>query len=100
MAQEQKSFFEPFLKNKVPTLLKQPPPLSSFKKLIVLTPRLVQGLCRMSFAKAVPKGIKDRECKRFALRERPPVPYVPEKDPVQKRFPLSRATRVSRLPSG
>jgi hypothetical protein len=28
----------------------------------------------MSLAKAVPKGIKDRECKRFALRERPPVP--------------------------
>jgi hypothetical protein len=38
----------------------------------------------MSLAMAVPKGIKDRECKRFALRERPPVPYVPEKDPVQE----------------
>jgi hypothetical protein len=37
----------------------------------------------MSLAKAIPKGIKDRECKRFALQERPPVPYVPEKDPVQ-----------------
>ncbi len=38
----------------------------------------------MSLAKAVPEGIKDRECKRFALRESPPVPYVPEKDPVQE----------------
>jgi hypothetical protein len=38
----------------------------------------------MSLAKAVPKGIKDRECKKFALQERPPVPYVPEKDPVQE----------------
>jgi hypothetical protein len=38
----------------------------------------------MSLAKAVPEGIKDRECKRFALRERPPVPYVPEKDPIQE----------------
>jgi hypothetical protein len=38
----------------------------------------------MSLVKAVPKGIKDRECKRFALRERPPVPYVLEKDPVQE----------------
>ncbi len=37
----------------------------------------------MSLAKAVPKGNKDRECKRFALQKRPPVPYVPEKDPVQ-----------------
>jgi hypothetical protein len=38
----------------------------------------------MSIAKAVPEGIKDRECKRLALRERPPVPNVPEKDPVQE----------------
>jgi hypothetical protein len=42
----------------------------------------------MSFAKAVPKGIKDRECKRFALQERPPVPYVPEKDTVQETVSL------------
>ena len=38
----------------------------------------------MSLAKAVPKGIRDKECKRFALQERPPVPYVPEKDSVQE----------------
>jgi hypothetical protein len=38
----------------------------------------------MSLAKAVPKGIKDRECKRFALQKHPPVPYVPEKDPLQE----------------
>jgi hypothetical protein len=38
----------------------------------------------MSLAKAVSEGIKDRECKRFALQERPPVPYMPEKDPVQE----------------
>jgi hypothetical protein len=38
----------------------------------------------MSLAKAVPKGIRDKECKRFALQERPPVPYVSEKDPVQE----------------
>jgi hypothetical protein len=38
----------------------------------------------MSLAMAVPEGIKDRECKRFALQERPPVPNVPEKDPVQE----------------
>jgi hypothetical protein len=38
----------------------------------------------MSLVKAVPKSIKDKECKRFALQECPPVPYVPEKDPVQE----------------
>jgi hypothetical protein len=36
----------------------------------------------MSLAEAVPKGIRDKECERFALQERPPIPYVPEKDPV------------------
>jgi hypothetical protein len=38
----------------------------------------------MSLAKAVPKGIKDNKCKRFALQEHPPVPYVPEKDAIQE----------------
>jgi hypothetical protein len=38
----------------------------------------------MSLAKAVPKGIKDRDCKRFALQEHPLVPYMPEKDPIQE----------------
>ncbi len=38
----------------------------------------------MSLVKAVPEGIRDKECERFALQEHPPVPYVPEKDPVQE----------------
>ncbi len=38
----------------------------------------------MSLAKAVPKGIRDMECKRFALQEHPPVPYIPEKDPIEE----------------
>ncbi len=45
----------------------------------------------MSIVKAVAKGIKDRECKRFALQERPPVPYVPEKDPVQETVSLLKS---------
>jgi hypothetical protein len=44
------------------------PPRSSFKKLIILTPRLVQSLHTMTLTKAVHKGIKDKECKRFALQ--------------------------------
>ncbi len=67
------------------------PPHSFYKKLIILTPRLVQALRTMSIAKAVPEGIKDRECKRFALRERPPVPYVREKDPVQETVSLLKS---------
>jgi hypothetical protein len=45
----------------------------------------------MLLAKAVPEGIKDRECKRFALRECPPVPYVPEKDSVQETVSLLKS---------
>jgi hypothetical protein len=37
----------------------------------------------MSLAKASSDGLKDRECEKMALRERPPIPYVPEKDSVQ-----------------
>jgi hypothetical protein len=60
------------------------PPCSSFKKLIVSTPRLLRNLHTMSLAKAAPDGLKDRECEKMALRERPPIPYVSEKDSVQE----------------
>jgi hypothetical protein len=50
----------------VPTVVSNPP-CSSFKKLIILTPRLIQGLRTMSLAKAVPDNIKDKECERLAL---------------------------------
>jgi hypothetical protein len=45
----------------------------------------------MSHVKAVPKGIKERECKRFALQEHPTVPYVPEKVPVQETVSLFKS---------
>jgi hypothetical protein len=50
----------------------------------VSTPRLLRNLHTMSLAKAAPDGLKDRECEKMALRERPPIPYVPEKDSVQE----------------
>jgi hypothetical protein len=76
------------------------PPCSSFKKLIILTPRLVQSLRTMSRAKAVPKGIRDKECKRSTLWERPPVPYVPEKDPVQETVPALKSDQSLRTTIG
>jgi hypothetical protein len=51
--------------------------------MIVLTPRLL-NLHTMSLAKAAPDGLKDCECKKMALRKRPLIPYVPEKDSVQE----------------
>jgi len=38
----------------------------------------------MSLVKAMPNGLKDRACEKMTLRERPPIPYVPEKDSVQE----------------
>jgi hypothetical protein len=55
-----------------------------FKKLIISTPSLLQGLHTMSLLKSVPEGLKPRECERTKLREPPPVPYVPTKDEVQE----------------
>ncbi len=59
------------------------PPRSFFKKLIVSTPQLLRNLHTMSLAKATPNGVKDRECEKMVLPERPPILYVPEKDSVQ-----------------
>ncbi len=67
------------------------PPHFPYKKLIILTLRLVQALRTMMIAKAVPKGIKDRECKRFALREPPLVPCVLERDSVQETVSLLKS---------
>ena len=44
-------------------------PRSFFKKLIVSTRRLLHNLHTMSLAKAAPDSLKDRECKKMALRE-------------------------------
>jgi hypothetical protein len=99
MAHEQKSFFELFLKDKVPMLHKQPPTFF-LKKLIILTPRLVQDLHTMSLMKAVPKGIRDKECKRFALQEHPPVPYVPKKDPIQETVSALKSDQSLKQPLG
>jgi hypothetical protein len=60
------------------------PPGSLFKKLIVSTPRLLHNLHTMSLVKAAPDGLKDCECEIMALRERPSIPYVTEKDSVQE----------------
>jgi hypothetical protein len=61
MAHERKSFFEPFFKNKVPMIVKQPPTFF-FQEAHNFDSGLVQGLRTMSLAKAVPKGIRDKEC--------------------------------------
>jgi hypothetical protein len=58
-------------------------PCSTFKKLIVTTPTLLQGLHQMNLLKSVPEGLKPRECKHVKLCEPPPVPYIPTKDEVQ-----------------
>ncbi len=48
----------------------------------------------MSLAKLVPAGLKNRECKRIALREPTPVPYVPKKDKVQDAMPTMKGLQL------
>jgi hypothetical protein len=67
---------------------------SSFKKLIVSMPSLLQGLHTMSLLKSVPEGLKPQECERTKLREPPPVLYVPTKDEVQEEVTRLRNLKI------
>jgi hypothetical protein len=57
---------------------------SSFRKLILPTPKLLGSLHTMSLSKSVPKGLNPRECEHTKLHKPRPVPYIPEKDKVQE----------------
>jgi hypothetical protein len=48
----------------------------------------------MSLAKSVPKGLNPQECKWTKLHEPPPVPYIPEKDKVQKEVSKLRNLQI------
>ncbi len=61
-------------------------------------PRLQRYLHTMSLAKAVPEGIKDRECKKDHLMQTSSgSPMSPRKTLFKRRCLPSRMTRVSRL---
>ncbi len=70
---------------------------SSYKKLIISTPLLLQGLHTMSLAKSVQDGRKPRECKRLHLRDPRPVPYVPIKDEVQEEVSKMQHLQIKTL---
>jgi hypothetical protein len=72
-------------------------PHSSFKKLIVSTPKLLRNLHTIILAKAAPDGLKDRECKKMALRECPLIPHVPEKDSLQETVSAYKDNRLKTL---
>jgi hypothetical protein len=69
--------------------------LSSFKKLIVSTPTLLQDLHTMSLLKSVPEELKPQECERIKLCEPPPVPYVPTKDKIQDEVAKLRNLKIN-----
>ncbi len=49
----------------------------------------------MSLAKAAPKGVKDRKCKKITLRKCLPTLYVPEKDCVQETVSAFKAQSLN-----
>jgi hypothetical protein len=59
------------------------PPKSFFKSLFLGT-KLGQALQKMSANKAVPKGLKNQECKKGNRKKQPPIPYIPVVDEVQE----------------
>jgi hypothetical protein len=67
---------------------------SSFKKLVVSTPSLLQGLHMMSLTKSIPEGLKPQECECTKLREPPPVPYLSDKDEVQEEVAKLRNLQI------
>jgi hypothetical protein len=73
-------------------------PHSLFKKLIVSTPKLLQGLRTMSLAKSVLKGLNPQECKRTKLCKPPPVPYIPKKDKVQEELAKLQNLQIKTSP--
>jgi hypothetical protein len=72
-------------------------PHSSFKKLVISKPSLLQSLHMMSLAKSVPKGIHPQECMRTKLCEPPPVPYIPKKDEVQEEVAKMQNLQIKTL---
>ena len=51
----------------------------------------------MSLAKDVPNGLKDCKCKKMTWRERPPIPYVPEKDNVHDTVSFFKGNHLKTL---
>ncbi len=69
-------------------------PDSSFKKLVISTASLLQGLHTINLAKPVPSGLEPQEYEHTKLREPPPIPYIPEKDEVQEEVTRLRNLQI------
>ena len=72
-------------------------PNSFFKALFIGT-CLRAALRRMSHSNTVPDGLKTQECERNVGHSKPPIPYIPEKDVIQKVLDGSANTRKLTLP--
>ncbi len=59
-------------------------PSKSFFKSFFLGTKLQQALQVMSMSKAVPKGLKNQECKKDNRKKHPPIPCVHVVDEVQE----------------
>ena len=53
-----------------------------FKTLFIGT-KLGETLKKMTLSKAVPEGLKPQECEQNG-RNKPPIPYIPEKDKLKE----------------
>ena len=57
-----------------------------------------ETLKKMTLSKAVPKGLKPQECERGSVRNKPLIPYIPEKDKLQEAVESGTSTIKLMLP--
>jgi len=65
------------------TPFKQQAPKSFFKALFI-KPRIGSPLETMTLSKEVADGLKPQECAQGSGQNKPPIPYIPEKDKLQE----------------
>eukprot|EP00804_Cyclotella_cryptica_P007670 CCRYP_015256-RA/>CCRYP_015256-RA protein AED:0.43 eAED:1.00 QI:0/-1/0/1/-1/1/1/0/240 len=66
--------------------------LLSFYETLFLGTSLGAALSRMSTEKIAPIGLKNQECERGRGGKKAPIPYVPDRDPVQEALDLKPET--------
>ena len=72
-------------------------PRSFFKALFIGT-KLGETLKKMTLSKAVPEGLKPQECECGSGRNKPPIPFIPEKDKLQEAVESGTSTIKLMLP--
>ncbi len=70
-------------------------PKSPFKKLLLGTGLWCYTYVKMSTNLKSPDMLKDAECEKGQLSQRPPIPYVPKEEPIVLKVKLPDDSHIS-----